>query len=720
MLNLLLPLLLGLARAAAPQPSILPEGLAGPGPTVGRRTPLSSPIPGDNLSIAWVGARLELTDGVGIWLVDPDTGAVSPALLPPAPGPRKKSRKAPPPPPLQPSAAAVGPGGAAILALDTVWVFDPTTGALRWKAPAGGATRVQWSADGTGVEGGGNHRHVVWSASSGTPLEAPDTRASLYSYAALSQRLAVSVEGQLQLYDTGGVHTLLERADLALLALDPLTHRLAAAGRGLWLWDAESQAQLLARDRSVGALAWSSDGAHLAVAVDGDEGLEVYDGATGVQETGIIVHGPVRGMTWTRDDTLLWVEGDALWRAKPGSGDLRSILPGAAMLTAIDASEGWVAAGNAAGMVAVWGPDGALVLQDAGAGSVTALALDVAGHRLAVRQEDDHLLDLTSGARAACAGGTPVCATLAGAPDGAAQAPPSSPWLAPESRWVQDGGALLEIAGDELRLWGAEGLSEVRWFGADGAWARWKDGRYTWGAMDAALCGRAGPDARVLPPTSQSVMMIDKGSAALFEGGPPVDLAILVTNTGPGPAYSVRISAESDSLVRVEGAASRARLAPGERLLVPLRIWPVSGKTGDGGVELLVRSLYGGPDQTVLPAHVAPFPVSIGKAKIKGTKVKIRLATAGEPGMRAAQVWLAARGPGGAWTALSAGETGTSKDYAYDDKPSSPILSEALDLSAPGGTELEYRLPDKGFKELRLYVLAPGGTPVALPLDTSR
>lgn len=718
MLNILLPLLLGLARAAAPQPSILPEGLPGPGPTVGQRMSLSEQIPGEKLSIAWAGTRLEVSDGVNLWLVDPDTGAVVPATLPPAPGPKKKSRKAPPPPPLTPVAAAVGPGWAAILALDTVWVFDPTTGAVRWKAPAGGATRVQWSADGTGVEGGGNRKHVVWSASSGTPLEAPDTRASLYSYSALLQRLAVQTgDDVLQLYDTTGVHTLLERTNLAFLAFDPLTKRLAAAGRGLWLWDAESQTQLLARDRVVSALAWSGDGTHLGVAVDGDEGLEIYDGATGAQETGVLTHGPVRGLTWTRDDTLLWIEGDALWRAKPQKGDLRSILPGSATLTALDAAEGWVAAGNAAGKVAVWGPDGALVLQDDGAGSVTALSLDVAGHRLAVRQDDDHLLDLGQGARAECGADTPACAALNTASD--VGDPPMSS-LAPGARWVKDGDRVLEAAGDELRVWGAEGLAEVRWYGADGAWARWQDGRYTWGAMDAALCGRGGPDERVLPPTSQSVMMVDRGSAMLFDGGPPVEMAILVTNTGPGPAYSVRVSTEAESLVRVEGAAARARLAPGERLLVPLKIWPVSGKSGDGGVNLMVRSLFGGPDQTALPVHVAPFPVSVDKAKIKRTKVKIRLRLAGEPAMRAAQVWLAAQGQGGVWTALSSGEAGTSKDYAYDDKPSTAILSDTLDLSAPGNAELEYRLPDKGSREVRLYVQAPGGSPVALPLGGAR
>ena len=160
----------------------------------------------------------------------------------------------------------------------------------------------------------------------------------------------------------------------------------------------------------------------------------------------------------------------------------------------------------------------------------------------------------------------------------------------------------------------------------------------------------------------------------------------------------------------------RPELGLSFRLLIPLRIWPVSGKTGDGGVDLMVRTLYGGPDRSVLPVHVAPFPVSVAKAKIKGTKAKIHLNLAGEPVMRAAQVWLAVQGPGGAWTALSAGEVGTSKDYAYDDKPSSLILADTLDLSAPGALDLEYHLPEKAPRDARLYVQAPGGAPMALSL----
>ncbi len=720
LLWLIAPGLLAPARAAPPQPSVVPEGIAAAGPSVSRRIPLSQPIPGERLTLGWSGGQLLVTDGLGLWRVDPSSGAVSPAALPPAPGPKKKSKKAPPPPPLSPQAVAIGPGGqAAILALDTVWVFDPLTGALRWKAAAGGATRVQWSVDGAGVEAGGNNRHVVWSASSGTPLEAPDTRAALYAYAALSQRLAVHVADRVEIYDTTGAGPLAEGVSASLLALRPDGRRLAAGGEGLWIWDLDGRRQLQAWQRSVRALAFSPDGARIAALTEGEEGVEVFDAETGATRAGAQTPEPARGLVWGADGALWWVGSKALYRLEPREGDLRAALPGQARITALDAREGWLAAGSAAGGVAVWGPDGALVLGDGGPGSVERLVLDLEGKRLAVRQEGDHLLDLQTGARAACAPESLPCAALQAPAPPAAPPPGISAWIQSDALGVPTGEAWVEAAGEQLRLWTADGLQELRWFGEGGSWARWREGRYTWGAMDPPLFERGGTDARVLPPQSQSVLMIDRGAVTLFDGGPPAALSVLITNTGPGPAYSLRVSAEHDALVKVEGRAERARLAPGERLLVPVTVSASPGHTGETTANLSVRSLYGAPELAGIPVRVDPFPVRVAKAKVKGLKVKLSLASGGGPALQKAELWLAAQGPGGTWTVQTSGEAPRVEPVPYGERASAKILSETLDLSAAGALDLEYRLSEKRPQKLQLVVLVPGGTPVALsvPLD---
>ncbi len=699
---------------------MVPEGVAAPGPSVSRRTALSQTLPGERLLLGWSAGALLVSDGLSLWVVDPASGAVSPARLPPAPAPKKKSKKAPPPPPLTPTAMALGPGGAAaMLALDTVWVFDPLTGALRWKAAAGGATRVQWSVDGAGVEAGGNNRHVVWSASSGTPLEAPDTRAPLYSYAALGQRLAVSVSGRVELYDPAGVSPLADGAELSTLVLRSDGRRLAGGGAGLWLWDLDSRTPLLARDRRVAALAFSPDGARLAALSEGEETLEIYDAATGQARAGVQTPEAPRGMIWGADGALYWVGQGALYRVEPREGDLRAALPSQAAITALDAQDGWLAAGSAAGGVAVWGPDGALALGDGGPGRVERLALDLESRQLAIRQEGDHLLSLDTGARAACAPAQPICASLevAAAPD--APSAENLPWIRPESPGVALGDAWAEAVGDQIRVWRAGSLAELRWFGAEGTWARWTEGRYTWGAMEPPLFERVGEAARVLPPPSQSVLMIDRGAVSLFDGGPPATLSVLVTNTGPGPAYSVVIGTEQDGLVTVEGAAARARLGAGERLLVPLRVTAQPGRTGETTANLSVRSLYTSPEQVGLPVRVAPFPVSLERAKVKGAKVKLRLLSAGGPALQKVEIWMASQGPGGAWVAQTSGEAPKQEAVPYGGKPTERIVAETFDLSAAGGLDLEYRLSAKGPRRVAVVLLVPGGSPVALtiPLD---
>ena len=286
LLTLLFPLLCGLARGAAPSPGVapvmVPEGVAAPGPIVAQRIALSAPIPGAHLSLSWAGSRLLVSDGAGgLFLVDPATGAVSPATLPGVPQPKKgKSKKPAPPIPVVPVASAAGQGGAAaVLADGLIWVFDATTGAARWKQPAGGASTVQWSVDGMAVAAGGNQRHAVYAGSSGAPMEAPDTRSPLHTYAALQQRLLVAAGDSLQIYDTAGTATLVEQSNLSAVALSPDGRRAAAAGQGVWLFDAESRAPLGGRSvPSVRELRYSPDGARIAVAADG---LTVLDAGTG-------------------------------------------------------------------------------------------------------------------------------------------------------------------------------------------------------------------------------------------------------------------------------------------------------------------------------------------------------------------------------------------------------------------------------------------------------
>lgn len=718
----LLPLLLAIAAppalATPPQPSVVPDGVPGPGPTLARRVPLSAPLPGARLSLAWTGGRLAVTDGFsGLWLLDPDTGAVSAGALPAAPAPKKKSRKAPPPPPLVPQALAVGGGGAALIAGGEVKVFDPLTGAVRWTQPAAGASRLQWSVDGTGVEGGGNQRHVVWSASSGTPLEAPDTRAPLYAYAALTQRMVVSVGGKLELYDTAGVGRLLEQAEVRAVALSPDTRRVAAGGRGLWLWDADSRGSLVTRDLAVSALAFSPDSRRLAVATEGDEAVLVLDAATGQAVAGARYRGALRALTWTPDGgALLWVGEDALYRADLSEGDLLFSLPGQAPITALTTTGAWVATGDAGGGVAVWGPDGTLRYQAVGPGRVRRLVLDPESRWLAVRQEGDHKHDLQSGNALPCAEADLVCAPL-DAPEAVVPVPEVlQPWVDGASLVAPLELSLCEAWGEQLRIWSEDGrLIELRASGHNGSWARWSEGRYTWGAMDPALIRRSGgPDAAVLPPRADALLMVDREAVSLFDGGPPTELAAVVTNTGSGPAYSVRIQAESEGAATLDGAAERARLAPGERLLVPLRAAPV--RAGEASAALSVRSLYTAPTLIPISLGVAPFPVVVDKAKASGKRARVRLATSGGPALRGVRVWLAAQGPGGTWTAYTAGETGKMKGYGREDKPTTLLVSDELDLSAPGKVELEYRLTHKIAGRVVLVLQVSGGAPQALPI----
>lgn len=705
------------ARAAPPAPAavMVPEGVPGPGPVVARRTALSAAIAGERLSLSWAGSRLLISDEAGgLTLVDPATGAVAPATLPSLAPPKKgKSKKPPPAVPVVATAAAAGHGGAAaILAEGYLWVFDAATGAVRWKQPAGGATNVQWSVDGVAVAAGGNQRHVVWAASSGTPMEAPDTRAALHTYAALQQRLLVAVGGRLELYDTGGTTALVEQASVAALALSPDGRRAAAGGEGLWLFDAEARAPLGQRALSgVRALRYAPDGARLAVL---GEGLSVVDAASGALLAQLWTERPPTGVIWTADGELLWTDGVALYQAPARGGDLAAALSGSAQITALAASGGRVAAGDAGGGVAVWGPDGALERLSRGAGTVTRLAFDAEGQTLAVRQSADHLLKLSDGADSPCAATVPVCAALD-------EAPPPVPLLqdrlGPQIPAVSLGQGAASAAGEALWIWDASGqLSEARWVGDDGAWGRYAEGLYRWGGMKPAFKVRDSGEP-VLPPLASAQLMLDRPTVTLVEGGPPASLTLLLTNTGPGAAYALQVKPNPSGGLKLSAGLEQPRFGAGERLLLPVTVAAPPGRTGDLSGELIVSTLFGGPVAYPVAAHIAPFPVRVEKFKRKGNKLRVDLSSAGDPLLKDARVWLAVQGQGGAWTAVTSGEAGKLKPFTGEHKPTEALLFDTLDLSGSGATALEYRLPDKNPpKAMDLIVLIPGGAPRSLSL----
>ena len=716
---LALSLASGLARSgdrpATVAAAMVDAPVPGPGPVVPRRIPLSAPLGGESLQMAWQGPRLLVSDGVSllVW-VDPSTGQVSPATLP-SPGPVKKpskGKKAPPPVPVVPQAIAVGPSGsAALLSSGIAWVFDPSTGVARWKQPANGATRLQWSVDGTALEGGGNQRHVVWAASSGTPLEAPDTRAGVYAYGALQQRLVVAVGGRIELYDGSGTTKLGESTAASALILSPDARQVAVGGDGIWLFDAEGRASRGSHPATgVRALRFSPDGSRIAAA---GKALSVLDSASAALVAEIPLDHPATGLTWTADGQLLWTDGEALYTAAPASPDLACALPGAAAITALASGPSALAAGDAQGGVAVWGPDGALRRTWRGTGSVRSIALDVEEKHLAIRQSGDLLLDLDTGATTPCAPTLPACAAL-----GTAPTPLLPERLRPDTLAVALPSGVASASGEAVRIWDSAGaLLEQRWFGEVGAWARWTPAGYTWGGMELAFKHR-NTGERLAPPASNPLLMLDRPSLTLMDGGPPADLTLVLTNTGSGPAYALRLRGAAQGPLALDVALDAPRFGPGERALLPVGVRLAEGQTGAVQGEIVVSTLGGAEQRYPVAARVEPFPVHVERFKRKGDHLKLSLTSAGQPLLKDARVWLLVEGAQGGWTAVSAGEAGKLHPYkGKDHPPLSASVSDTLDLSAPGSTELVYRLPDKAApRRVEIVVLAAGGSPRALPV----
>lgn len=721
-----LAMLLILPALAGVQPSVVPEGMPGPAPATAIPMALQGALPPGPMALAWTGGRVLASDQRGTLLVlDPATGEVR-ATAPPQTSKttsRSKKSKKPPPPPPALQASALGPSGqVAAMVADTVWVYDPATGKPRWKAPAAGATALRWSVDGAALVGSGHNTITVWDNSTGLRLEAPDTRSTRFAYAARQQRLLVATDRGLDLYDTAGARHLSGETDLRVLAMSADGRRAAAAGKKLWIWDVEGHRQIAEiDDPKVELLAFSADGTRLALGESGAVPVTVLDASTGARLGGVRASGPVRGLLFSPDNAeIWWMSQSALYHAPAVYEDWTATLPGAGRWSALATTRDRVAVGTESGLVALWSAEGNLLWSAQGTGATRDLRLSDDGQLLAGRFQTDLFWSIPSGEAQGCTPEVPPCARL-GAPNspGLGTLPPALATAMLQGAWVSPfAEGAVELCGEQLRLWGADGaLSAALWAGSAGTWGRWSAGRYFWGAMAPVFSRReGGVVSEVKPPPAEAKLRAEMPAVALIEGGPPAELQVLVKNEGPGPAYGLRAAWAGDSAVAAEGDAEIARLDPGASLPVRVRLRPLGA--GSASPALTVSGLYGDPAVLTLPIAVAPWPLSLGKVKVKGQKVKIQLTRSGSQAVGPVRIWLAASGPGGGQS-LSTGEMGRLAIWKSGEGSKDALVFDEITLREPS-TELEWRFSDRGARDLRLVLQLPGGTPREIPLVSGK
>lgn len=662
-------LMWALCGLAAPWPVVLPEGVAFEAPP--RSAPWSGALrQATALAIDPDGALLAID---GARLLRLARGETAPAVL-----------RADLPP-----LCALGPRGElACVQQDVVSRLDPASAAPMWQRPARGATLLAWSSDGGSLVLGGNNNITALSARSGETQEAPDSRTARYVYAATQQRLAHITGGRLEIYDQLGAGRLLEAPQgdrITELVLSPDGRWLAERREVLRLWDADKRS-LAAEISDAGAFAFADDG-RLAVARAG--GIELR-APGGVLVSRLPMSRPATRLLYD-DAAIVLFSAEGLRRLPlPTPGVALNLIAGEVLSAAIHPDGSRLALGTELGLLQIWSVQGELLSETRAPGPARSLRWSADGRALVAMAPSP--LRWSGDGLSPCPPNEVEC--------GAAKAPPPP---GPDPRTdgpllAEAGGLLVEAVERGVRLHLPGGETRVLWPGPDGRWATWIGGQLRWGGAAPAFLRDGQP---IEPPAEDFILNVRADPARIFDGDAGASLSVRVKNNGPGRAFYIHATAggvESEPVTRLDAGQEVALLLP------------VPARPG----EVVVTAMAGTPVSTPYTLSSAPWPLAIKKVKRKGQSLKIQLDSAGGDTLGGAVYWLSATDRDGERWAVASGPTGRLAPWTPGQP--APAARDGQVFPPKGKIVLEYRLPDKGSTELRLWVQPHGGAPRAMGL----